>query len=82
MEINVIDYGFSRIDNECFYLIRNYESIEQRKASQDAFYGSDEWINGPEKEIMNCIHTYNRIVIDNATLLIKLGIEKKTNSLS
>ena len=74
-KINVVDYGFSLIDKESFYLIRNYESVAQRKESQDAFYGSDEWINGPEKEIMNCIDTYNTIVTDNATLLTKLNDE-------
>ena len=74
-KINVVDYGFSLIDKESFYLIRNYESLAQRKESQDAFYGSDEWINGPEKEIMNCIDTYNTIVTDNSTFLTKLNDE-------
>ena len=74
-KINVVDYGFSLIDKESFYLIRNYESVAQRKESQDAFYGSDEWINGPEKEIMNCIDTYNTIVTDNSTFLTKLNDE-------
>ncbi len=74
-KINVVDYGFSLIDKESFYLIRNYESVAQRKESQDAFYGSDEWINGPEKEILNCIDTYNTIVTDNATFLTKLNDE-------
>ena len=74
-KINVVDYGFSLIDKESFYLIRNYESVEQCKESQNAFYGSDEWINGPEKEIMNCIDTYNTIVTDNATFLTKLNDE-------
>ena len=74
-KINVVDYGFSLIDKESFYLIRSYESVAQRKESQDAFYGSDEWINGPEKEIMNCIDTYNTIVTDNSTFLTKLNDE-------
>ncbi|MBK9377382.1 MAG: NIPSNAP family protein [Saprospiraceae bacterium] len=76
-KINVVDYGFSLIDKESFYLIRNYESLEQRKESQDAFYGSDEWINGPEKEIMDCIDTYNTIVTDNSTFLANLNDEKE-----
>jgi hypothetical protein len=65
--INVVDYGFSLVDEESFYLIRNYENIEQRKDSQKAFYESEEWINGPEKEIMNCIDHYNTIVHDTST---------------
>lgn len=76
--IIIVDYGFSLIDKESFYLIRNYESVEQRKESQDAFYGSDEWVNGPEKEIMNCIDTYNTIVVDNVTILTNLNDERMT----
>lgn len=71
-KIDIVDYGFSLIDEESFYLIRNYKNIEQRKESQDAFYGSDEWINGPEKEIMSCIATYNTTIIDNSMFLTKL----------
>lgn len=71
-KIDIVDFGFSLIDKESFYLIRNYKSIEQRKESQDAFYGSDEWINGPEKEIMSCIATYNTTIIDNSMFLTKL----------
>ncbi len=79
-KINVADCGFSLIDKESFYLIRNYESIEQRKVSQEAFYGSEEWISGPEKELMNYIDTYNTTVIDNSTLLTKLNDEKRTTN--
>ena len=73
-KVNVVDYGFSLIDQDSFYLIRNYESIEQRKESQDAFYGSDEWINGLEKQIMDCIDTYNTSIVDNE----KLKVSKRT----
>lgn len=79
-KINVVDYGFSVIDKESFYLIRNYENIAQRKESQDAFYGSAEWINGPEKDIISCIDTYNTTVIDNTTFLSKLNDEKRTTN--
>ncbi len=79
-KINVVDFGFSLIDKESFYLIRSYESVEQRKESQDAFYGSDEWISGPEKEIMSCIDTYNTVVINNATFLSKLNERKRTKN--
>ena len=68
--VNVVDYGFSLIDKDSFHLIRSYESIEHRKASQDAFYGSDELIHGPEKAIMECIDTYNTSVVDSEQLKI------------
>lgn len=69
-KVNVVDYGFSLIDKDSFHLIRNYENLEQRKESQEAFYGSDEWINGPEKAIMDCIDTYNTAVVDSEKLII------------
>ncbi|NOT94360.1 NIPSNAP family protein [Ferruginibacter sp.] len=67
-DINLVAYGISLIDEESFHLIRNYKSIEERKESQDAFYSSEEWINGPEKQIMDCIETYNTSVIENGIL--------------
>jgi len=69
-KVNVVDYGFSLIDKDSFHLIRRYESLTERKESQEAFYGSDEWINGPEKAIMDCINTYNTVVVDSEKLII------------
>ena len=69
--VNVVDYGFSLIDKESFYLIRSYENLDQRKESQEAFYGSNEWINGPEKQIMACISTYNTTLVDSGNLKIE-----------
>jgi len=61
--VNVLDYGFSLIDESSFYLMRNYESVEQRKESQESFYGSDEWKNGVENKIMKYIESYHTTVI-------------------
>jgi hypothetical protein len=69
-KVNVIDYGFSLIDTDSFYLIRSYANLEHRKESQEAFYGSSEWINGPEKAIMGCIDNFNTSVVDNWKLII------------
>ena len=60
--VKVVAYGLSLIDKESFHLIRKYESLEQRKKSQDAFYSSNEWVNGPETQIMDCIESYNTSV--------------------
>src|SRR3970282_2631744 len=69
--VNVVDFGFSIIDNQSFYLIRNYENVEQRKQNQEDFYGSQEWINGPNEPLMNCIEAYNTAVFENEKLLIR-----------
>ncbi len=68
--VDIVDYGFSVIDKESFYLIRRYENISHRQESQTALYGSDEWINGPEQAIMDCIHTYTTAVVDSDTLTV------------
>jgi len=70
-KVNVVDFGFSLIDKDSFYLIRSYENLDQRKESQEAFYGSNEWINGPEKQIMACISTYNTTLVDSGNLKIE-----------
>jgi hypothetical protein len=75
-QVNVVDYGFSLIDKDSFHLIRRYEDLEKRKESQEAFYGSDEWINGPEKAIMDCIDTYNTSVVDDGKLVINKTVPK------
>jgi hypothetical protein len=69
--VNVVDFGFSLIDNESFYLIRTYDNVEQRKQNQEDFYGNEEWINGPNEPLMNCIETYNTAVIENEKLSIR-----------
>ena len=70
--VKIVSYGLSLIDNDSFHLIRNYDSIEQRKESQDAFYSSAEWINGPEKQIMDCIESYNTSIIETELLKDKI----------
>jgi hypothetical protein len=62
--VDVINYGFSLDDEETFYLIRGYKSLEDRQQSQDTFYGSDEWKNGPREAILSCIETYNSMIIE------------------
>ncbi len=63
-KVNVVDYGISLIDPDSFYLVRGYENTEHRKQSQDAFYGSEEWVKGPEQAIMDCIESYNTAVVE------------------
>jgi hypothetical protein len=55
---------------DAFCLIRAYASVEDRKQSQDAFYGSDEWRQGPREAILSLIETHISVVleVDEATL--------------
>lgn len=66
--VKLVTYGLSLIDKDSFHLLRNYDSTQQRKESQEAFYNSEEWINGPEKQIMDCIESYNTSVVESDLL--------------
>jgi ketosteroid isomerase-like protein len=50
--------------------MRASATIEDRQRSEDAFYGSDEWKNGPREAILADIASYTTIVVqvDDATL--------------
>lgn len=59
------------LDNPDFYcLIRSYASVEDRDESQAAFYGSEEWLQGPRNSILELIESYTSVVldVDDATL--------------
>ena len=62
--VDVVRYGASLHDNDSYYLMRAYASLEDRQQSQDAFYGSDEWKLGPREPIIALIENYTSIVIE------------------
>ncbi|HET8644369.1 MAG TPA: nuclear transport factor 2 family protein, partial [Vicinamibacteria bacterium] len=63
-KVEVIGYGPSPHDDLSYYLIRGYASLEDRQRSQDAFYGSDEWRQGPRESILALIDSYASVVLD------------------
>ena len=68
--VDVIGFGASLHDRNSFYLIRGYASVEELGLSQDAFYGSDEWRQGPRAAILKCIEGYSSAVmsLDDETI--------------
>jgi hypothetical protein len=44
-------------------LIRSYPGLEERQRSQDAFYGSDEWCQGPREAIVFRIESDISVVL-------------------
>lgn len=63
-KVDVIAFGPSPHDENSYYLIRAYKSLEDRQSSQDVFYGSDEWRKGPRDEIVGLIENYTTVVIE------------------
>ena len=62
-KVDVIAYGPSLHDTDSYYLMRGFPGVDQRQTSEDAFYGSDEWRNGPRDAILADIISYTTIVI-------------------
>ena len=62
-EVDVVAYGPSLHDRDSYYLMRSFASVEDRQRSEDAFYGSDEWRQGPREAILADIDSYTTVVI-------------------
>lgn len=69
-QMDVVAYGASPHDEDSYYLIRSFASLEDRERQEDAFYGSDEWRQGPREAILALIENFTTIVleVDEATL--------------
>ena len=61
--VDVVTYGPSPHEEASYYLIRAYPSQENRQRSQDAFYGSAEWREGPRVRILALIESYTSITL-------------------
>lgn len=61
--VEVVYYGPSLHDEDSYFLMRAYSSLEERQKSQDAFYGSDEWKQGPRESILALIINYTTVVV-------------------
>jgi ketosteroid isomerase-like protein len=68
--IDVVSYGPSLHDADSYYLMRSFASIDDRQRTEDSFYGSAEWRDGPREAILACIENYTTVVVelDAATL--------------
>ncbi|MBL8080861.1 MAG: NIPSNAP family protein [Anaerolineales bacterium] len=62
--VDVVAFGPSPHDDTSYYLIRTYDDLAERQASQDAFYGSMDWRHGPRESIVSLIESDTSIVIE------------------
>lgn len=62
--MDVVAYGPSLHDENSYYLIRRFDSLAHHKQSEDAFYGSDEWKQGPREAIIALIENYAEFVLE------------------
>ena len=77
-KIDVVGYGPSLHDHDSYYLMRSFPSVEARARTEDAFYASEEWRQGPREAILGCIESYTTVVIgmDEAALN---GLRRRTD---
>src|SRR5579863_6831087 len=61
--IPVLGYGPSLQEDSCYYLVRTYPSLATRQQTEDAFYGSAEWKQGPRESIVSKIRYYTTVIL-------------------
>lgn len=62
--IDVVSFGNSLHDPDGYYLVRAYDSLDHLNSSQQVFYESDAWRNGPRTNIVERISTSLKSVLE------------------
>lgn len=62
-KVDVVAYGPSLHDHDSYFLIRAFNGLAERQTSEDAFYGSEEWKQGPRERVLADIDSYTTIVV-------------------
>jgi hypothetical protein len=61
--MDVVAFGPSLHDPDVYYLVRAFDSVEHLQASQDAFYATDAWREGPREAILALIESSANVVL-------------------
>jgi hypothetical protein len=61
---DVVSYGPSLHDEDTFHVIRAFGSLAERREQEDAFYGSDDWRQGPREAMLALIERYSDAVLE------------------
>ena len=72
---DVVAHGPSLHDENSYYVIRRFDSLAQREQSEDAYYGSDDWRQGPREAILALMETYTDIVFELDEVIVQ-GLRK------
>jgi len=62
--IDVVAFGSSLGDPNGYYLIRACDDLDHRRLSEEAFYGSAEWRDGPREPVLALIDSYTDLVLE------------------
>jgi hypothetical protein len=66
--IDIIAHGPSLHDENSYFVIRAFKSLEDRQQTEDAFYSSDDWQKGPGMEILSQVDNFATIVVSAETV--------------
>ncbi|EPE1530724.1 TPA: NIPSNAP family protein [Citrobacter freundii] len=61
--IDIVSFGNSLHDPDCYYPIRGFDSAESMAMVLGSFYASADWRNGPRQDIVGSIETSMKTVI-------------------
>lgn len=64
----VIAHGPSRHDENSYFVIRAFRSLEDRQAAEDAYYRSQDWRQGPRATILSMLEHDAYVTVPVATL--------------
>ena len=48
---------------ECYVLLRAFDSLDQRDAQEERFYDSQQWRDGPREPVLSRIESYHTVVL-------------------
>jgi hypothetical protein len=65
----VLAHGPSPHDENSYYVFRQFESLEERQRSEDAFYSSDDWQKGPRSRMLALADHFAYAVVSATTLI-------------
>lgn len=60
----IVHAGWSLDEPNRFVLMREYDDLDELRRSQDAFYSSAEWREGPRQAMLEQIEYYVSIVVE------------------
>jgi hypothetical protein len=68
---DVVAHGPSLHAENIYYVIRRYDSLAQREQSEDTYYASDDWRQGPREAILALIENYTDIVFETDEVTVQ-----------
>jgi hypothetical protein len=74
---DVVAHGPSLHDENSYYVIRRFDSLVQREQSEDAYYASDDWRQGPREAMLALIENYMDIVLELDEVTVQ-GMRRKS----